>query len=732
MFRPQMSLPLARAAGSAWGLVARTLAISAMIAAGSETAAAEAWLRATASIEADSITVTLTNDSSRPLHGLDNNRWGRNNFVKVGLGVRPLGTPPGPPLLESRPDLDGQMVRVKWTKIDVGPDGLPPGAATTVRLPYAALTRGHVDLVVLGRKQGHDWLTLREPLLTQLWIEGDAWRTLAGGFTLAVGWFCTRRPKKAVFGSRAVLLHTICVSLGAVALIVQLDAIHYREFPHSDGANYAVIARSVSEGRGLVSPIIQPGLTHLARTEANQQAFIIQAPGWPLLLAQSFRLWGASPRVSAVTGYALVAATTVLVFWLGALSARGAWAGYLSAGLSLSGPWVFGPAVTGSNAPLQSLMISALFLLLFRPPTVGTMALAGLISGVGLVVRETMLFAVAAFLLAAWWYHGDRARVRTQGRALAAFLIVLAIPWLADRSRRAAVSSAAPFPTVTATLLYGTAQTDTRWYWREGAAWTRVHPIAYLAAHPDELLSKVRSQFRETFLRDTVPKLFSFAPLLLPFLWPALIAREHRAAATATTLSLLLLTVGGCVAFLHPSYFHAFLPAMAASVAGGIDGLLRRIPSHKGVRPVLLLAVAYYALLPLSVNLEAIGRPGSLELGDYVDNPTTYRQLGEFVARETPEGALIAVAHHPAPRLAWYVRRSFLQYDPNAELRIGPTAMWESILRRTPADYILLTSFMDRGDEPLPEGFELRATISESGLKAWLFARSAEGSGSPG
>lgn len=685
------------------------------------------WLALSVTTHEETLIVTLQNRSTSYLHGIEPGRWGLNNYLKVGTEVRPLSAGRlGPTYTEGRPDLDGAMSAVAWALIEVGPDGIAPGARVSLTIPRPLTRRGQVDLVVLARKKGDKWITLRETVATEVLIPGDTGRALAWLGILLASLFFARRPRRPDFGVREAVSHSIGVLLATGLAIAYLDGLHYRELPHSDGANYAVVARSVAEGRGLISPIIQPGLIGLARTDGREQAFIIQAPGWPLVLGQVFRLAGATPRNEAVTGYVLLGLATVGVFWLAALSAGSAWAGYLAAAVTLSAPPVFASAVAGSNAPLQSLLIVSLFLLLFRRPTTFTMAMAGLLSGLGLVVRETMLFAIAAFVIAAWWYGRDRIPHGAQTRAIAVFLLFLAGPLLVDRARRVEASTGEAFPTVSATLLYGTSQTDARWYWRDAAPWTGVGPLTYLANHPGELAQKVRNQFVNTFLLGTLPNLVSFTPMLLPVIWPLAVARERRAATAAAVLATLLLALGGSVAYLHRSYFNAFFPVLAAGIAASLDGILRRVPSSSRSGRAMLLAAAAYGLLPVIVNGETVSRPGAVDVGEYFDNPTALRHLCDFVNRETREDGLIAIAHHPAPRLAWYVRRSFLQYDPGPDLRIGPTPMWASILRRRPVDYILLTSYMDRGDEALPPGFVLRATLSESGIKAWLYERALE------
>lgn len=162
-------------------------------------ASAEPWLRASSSVSETAITVVLRNNSSSHLHALDPKRWGLNNYVKVGTEVRPLWAAHDPgSSSEERPDLDGVMAYIEWARIELGPDGLAPGASVSVNIPRPGSLHGQVDVVVLARKRGSDWLTLRETVATQTVVSGDGWRVLAGAGLLVAGlifarW--TRRPR---------------------------------------------------------------------------------------------------------------------------------------------------------------------------------------------------------------------------------------------------------------------------------------------------------------------------------------------------------------------------------------------------------------------------------------------------------------------------------------------------------------------------------------------------------
>jgi len=88
---------------------------------------------------------------------------------------------------------------------------------------------------------------------------------------------------------RALRHSFLVLALMAAAYVVYARA-YFVGIRSSDGANYATVGRNHAEGRGLVSSVIQPGLIGIAPTDRHGQAFLIQAPFWPLVIPFAFKV----------------------------------------------------------------------------------------------------------------------------------------------------------------------------------------------------------------------------------------------------------------------------------------------------------------------------------------------------------------------------------------------------------------------------------------------------------
>ncbi|HUG54746.1 MAG TPA: hypothetical protein VMR21_14150 [Vicinamibacteria bacterium] len=711
----------------------------------------ERWLSVeVAARRNDSVRLRLTNLSGRALHPLEGS-WGYANYVKVGFEAAPF-----PRLLgegrwsEERPDLDFGMARVRWAPLDrllaeraasnapgaARSADFEPGVPVEVDVPFPPPSeRGHVELVVLARR-GSQWLTYRQTVGTRVLLPGDAraaaFRAL---LVLVMGLLAYRghrrnavaRESFAVDRRRAAA-HSAIVLLAASAVLALLHSLHYRELPYTDGATYAVLARSHMEGHGLRSPIVFPGFMTLVPTSREGQVFVMQAPLWPLLLAHAFRLFGATAPVVAVTGYVLFALTALAVWWIALLASRRLGIAYLAAAFLLSHPPYFAAVSNGSTVPLQGLLVSALVLMMWAPFRVWSAATAGALAGLGLVARENTVFV--ALGLAACWLPDIARQARQAARrrlalALLAGALCAAVPPLIESARKADALGGAGHPVVRATLLYGTPGFNPHWYWLYDYRSLGTSPAAYFLAHPDALWNKVSDQVGRVFLKDTLPALLTPSPWFVPVVLPWLLAdARSRRAAWCILLALGLQVLGASVSFLHPSYFQVFVPPLCALVAATIGGLSERWFRSRGVlRRLGLSFVLAYALAPLLLNLSPMARAGGVRMGDLDFDRRATERLWAFVREKTPPGSVIAFGHIPASLLAWHTHRTVVSYDPAPYSRPSDTESWRRLDAQLPLDFILLSSLTDVDTSNVLEGFELVATEETRWLRAWLFGR---------
>src|SRR2546423_6953785 len=83
---------------------------------------------------------------------------------------------------------------------------------------------------------------------------------------------------------RPLVVHSLIVVLLAAGTLCLYRGIYFDGVKSSDGISYAMVARNLSEGRGLTSSVIQPGFINVLPTDRQGQPFILQAPLWPTLL----------------------------------------------------------------------------------------------------------------------------------------------------------------------------------------------------------------------------------------------------------------------------------------------------------------------------------------------------------------------------------------------------------------------------------------------------------------
>jgi len=689
--------------------------------------------------DSKSIRLRLTNLSERSLHPVGARSWGTANFVKIGFELVPF-----PRRLrdgrweQGRPDLDMGLASVRWTALDqILKRDLQVRVPVEVELPFPPPSeRGNIELLVLARR-GELWLSYRQTVGRLVILPGDARdMALRGALLALLGLlaFRSRRRSPDLPGERMRVTrrfavgHSVVVLAAASLVLLYLHRLHYREFPYSDGVAYAALARSHMEGHGLTSPVILPGLMTLVPTSRSGQAFVIQAPLWPLLLSHVFRVFGATPLAVSVTGYVLGALAALLVWWIAVLVSQRAWSGYLGAFLLLTNPLYFAAIANGSTVPLQSLLVCGLVLLMGSPLRWWSAATAGALAGLGIVARENTIFAAAG--LAICWLpelirllrHGPRRQLAT---TLVPALVLALLPVALEAARKSEALGRSGHPTLHATLLYGTGVIDSKWYWYYDPPGLRVDPRAYFAQHPGALWGKMRTQLGEAFLKSTLPALLTpsawFVPVVFPWLF---LDRRSARAGWCVLLSLALQAVGASISYLHPSYFLVFIAPLSALVAATVHALLERLFGSFGVlRKALVLAAAAYALAPLGLNLTRVTTPGGVAMGDYTYSPGARGGIMEFVRENTPPGAVIAFGHMAAPLIAWETRRVMLSYDPAPPTRPSNSAMWRRIDAQLPLDFILLSSFTDTETQDVLEGFEQVATKDTRDLKAWLFAR---------
>lgn len=534
--------------------------------------------------------------------------------------------------------------------------------------------------------------------------------------------------------SRSLILHSLAVLFGAALICLVYHRYLTEEFVSSDGSNYAAVARNWMNGRGLTSSVVQPGLMTVVPTDAQGQAFVTQAPLWPILLGEWFRVFGVGNRGVLSLCYTLACVAALLCWWLGYLSTRSLKFAYLCPVMLLANPLYMASIAAGYNVGLQSVLIGGLFLLMFFRPTVLTALLGGLLLALGIITRENSLFVFAG--LAFSWFM----QLRNEGEGTSRYLGLLPdrhfvrwalcvslalapafLMWLAESNRKAEVIGTWDSPTLRMTFLYWTTDFDLGWYFIYDYEGLRIRPSVFFREHPAELFQKVGFQLWVLFAKQTVPALLCAYAWFVPVFFPWFLGRGRAAiVGYAFLIVMLVQTVVASMSFLHVHYYLAFLPVLYPFLVASIQGLAPYcVPWRGGRRWVTALSVACvaYAFVPFVLNVTSAARGIKLPTGENDASDHQRQDMIRLIREGTDENSVIVCSH--SPFLAWQTGRTILQYSGDPRYVISDSPMWRRIDAQLHIDYIVLSSLA--GPQPptkLLPGFTLAREVHSGDLNA--------------
>lgn len=219
-------------------------------------------------------------------------------------------------------------------------------------------------------------------------------------------------PWWKVGASRWDLAVVLVAAAARATHLGQLLASPFAQWLVGDGAVYDAWAREVLAGDWL----------------SRKQGVFYQSPLYPYFLAGVYAIFG--PKTSAVFAFQALLGVVACVFLARATRIFfGARAG-LFAGLFLAlyGPAVFYEGVV-QKAALDTFLLSALWFVLARAESgfrVGSVALAGCLTGFLIANRENAAFLAPLVLLWLWWRAGATFSRRVRG--VAVFALGLALP----------------------------------------------------------------------------------------------------------------------------------------------------------------------------------------------------------------------------------------------------------------------------------------------------------------
>jgi 4-amino-4-deoxy-L-arabinose transferase-like glycosyltransferase len=230
------------------------------------------------------------------------------------------------------------------------------------------------------------------------------------------------------------------------------------------------IARSLATGQGFSSPMPEP---------TGPTAFL--APGFPVIMAGIFKIFGVYTAASAVAIYALdvlLSALTCLALYALGVRIFGPPTALLSAlFFALYPPSIFLATASMFDATLSALAFVTLMLALFAlpaAPTLARLAGVGLFMGVVVLINPVVAIIYPAVVVWVWCRLGDSSTQpsnRVQGVAvLTAACFLVFIPWMIRNA--VVVGEFSPRSTVGVQLRL----TNNEYSWQTGLAFLAQYP----------------------------------------------------------------------------------------------------------------------------------------------------------------------------------------------------------------------------------------------------------------
>jgi 4-amino-4-deoxy-L-arabinose transferase-like glycosyltransferase len=253
-----------------------------------------------------------------------------------------------------------------------------------------------------------------KPVSELVCLGGNLYLLPGEGFFCYTPWADSREDSVMKFELRKS--NTLLLCILAAGLIVRIAAVTVFHPPlFSDDIDYVALGQSIAHGQGY-------------QLEGHPTAY--RPPGYPLLLALSFSLFGYSlaPVRLAQTFADLLSCLLLYALGRKLFSERVALIG--AAIFALFPTQILYVSMLMTETVCTTLLLLYLFLCAGEARTVRRSFLAGIVLGAGILVRPTMLLLPAVVLAIRWW------KGWTQGENLRALALTAAgallcvLPWL--------------------------------------------------------------------------------------------------------------------------------------------------------------------------------------------------------------------------------------------------------------------------------------------------------------
>jgi 4-amino-4-deoxy-L-arabinose transferase-like glycosyltransferase len=433
-----------------------------------------------------------------------------------------------------------------------------------------------------------------------------------------------------------------------------------------DAQDYAQIARNVARGEGMITQTMP-----LSGLEWMRQSGRLGRPWWnvhrfplPCLVeAGLFRIFGATDFAASLFSALFFFAAIPLVF----LFARRLFplrVALLATVLFTFGGGPMKDSVTGLTEPAATFLFLAALYLVMWPRRWWSIALAGLVTGLGFLNRSSVVLYGIPLLFLVW-----QTRKTRPWRAVLAFCVpgaVVIAPWL----WRTYLVAGDPMFSLTSSLMvpYMTdvSQGTHGWYLFQYETAGQ-----FIRAHPLSVLKKWFTQFGGLWWQDMGE--IGDMPMLLPFAALSLLRPYAGAAGRLRRWLFLVFAIHFVVLSLLsniPRYYALFAPFIAifaADILVGVWEMLRPRASRRG------LAVFAAAAIPLVAGWLSVFGPPQPFRRDRVRFETRPENAA-WLRENTPHGALI-LSDIPWS-VAWYADRRSLSIPPTPD-QIGRYADYQ-------------------------------------------------------
>ncbi len=192
---------------------------------------------------------------------------------------------------------------------------------------------------------------------------------------------------KRIFSLFSPRWHIIFLLLLAGLVWGGFFAIHTNEIAGSDDREYASIARNIVNGKGVVRNFIYP--VDINFFEKLPVPDFVHPPGYPLILAGFFKLFGISDFIALIPSYISYFILVLLVFYFARRYLEIKKAVFASI-LFVFNREILNMSLIGLSEIVYTLIFFLFFILFIKADSLKSLCLSGIMLGIGHLIRENI------------------------------------------------------------------------------------------------------------------------------------------------------------------------------------------------------------------------------------------------------------------------------------------------------------------------------------------------------